>query len=41
MTDNTEEGIATDLVEVGIPKSQIVLGFYSPSLRRDGEFAVA
>jgi hypothetical protein len=41
LTDNTEEGIATDLVEVGIPKSQIVLGFYSPSLRRDGEFAVA
>lgn len=41
LTDNTEEGIATDLVRLGIPKSQIVLGFYSPALREVGEFAVA
>jgi len=41
LTDNTEEGIATDLVRVGIPKQQIVLGFYSPALREVGEFAVA
>jgi hypothetical protein len=41
LTDYTEEGIANDLVRFGIPKSQIVLGFYSPSLRQEGEFAVA
>jgi hypothetical protein len=41
LTDNTEEGIATDLVRFHVPKNQIVLGFYSPALRRDGEFAVA
>lgn len=41
LTDNTEEGIGTDLVHFGILKSQIVLGFYSPALRKDGEFAVA
>lgn|GEM_PF-1289207 len=40
LTDNTEEGVATDLVREGIPKSQIVLAFYSPSLREMGEFAV-
>jgi hypothetical protein len=41
LTDNTEEGIATELVNAGIPKDQIVLGFYPPSLREMGEFAVA
>jgi RimJ/RimL family protein N-acetyltransferase len=41
LTDNTEQGIATELVALGIPKSQIVLAFYPPSVRERGEFAVA
>ena len=41
LTDNTEEGIASDLVAEGIAKDQIVLGFYSTPLRKIGEFAVA
>lgn len=40
LTDNTEEGIASELVEQGIPKNRIVLGFYSRSMRELGEFAV-
>ena len=40
LTDNTEEGIASELVAEGIAKTQIVLGFYSTSLRELGEFAV-
>src|SRR5579871_2637832 len=41
LTDNTEEGIASELVEEGISKHQIVLGFYPPTMREMGEFAVA
>lgn len=41
LTDNTEAGIATELVAKGIPKSAIVLAFYPPSVRAIGEFAVA
>ena len=41
LTDNTEEGVAADLVRFGIPQSQIVLGFYSPETRKAGDFAVA
>ncbi len=41
LTDNTEEGIATELVAAGVPKDRIVLGFYPPALREMGEFAVA
>ncbi len=41
LTDNTEEGIATELVEAGIAKADIVLGYYPPSLREMGEFSVA
>ena len=41
LTDNTEEGLASELVAEGITKDRIVLGFYSPSLREVGEFAVA
>ena len=41
LTDNTEEGIANELVEAGVPKESIVLGFYSPEMREVGEFAVA
>ena len=41
LTDNTEEGIATELVAAGVPKDRIVLAFYPPALREMGEFAVA
>jgi XisI protein len=41
LTDNTEEGIASELVAEGISKEQVVLGFYSPQMREMGEFAVA
>ena len=41
LTDNTEEGIATELVAAGVPKDRIVLGYYSPRMRELGEFAVA
>jgi hypothetical protein len=39
LTDNTEDGIATELVAAGIAKDQIVLGFYPAELREAGEFA--
>ena len=39
LTDNTEEGIAPELVTEGINKKQIVLGFYPATLREAGEFA--
>jgi len=39
--DGTEDGIATELVEAGIPKSDIVLGFHEPSVRKHTGFAVA
>jgi hypothetical protein len=39
--DNTEEGIATELVAAGIPKDRIVLGFKSLERRKHTEFAVA
>ncbi len=38
--DGTEEGIANRLVEAGVPKSDIVLGFQTPFQRRCTEFAV-
>ncbi len=38
--DNTEEGIAPELVAAGIPKNRIVLGFRSPEVRPFTEFAV-
>lgn len=41
LTDNTEEGIATELVEAEIPKACIVLGYYPPVMREMGEFAGA
>jgi hypothetical protein len=41
LIDNTEEGIANELVDHGVPRNHIVLGFYSPQLRELGEFAVA
>ena len=39
--DGTEEGVATDLLEAGIPKDRIVLGFKSPEMRKLTDFAVA
>ena len=31
--DNTEEGVAIDLLEAGVPKEDIVLGFHHPKVR--------
>ena len=39
--DGTEEGVAGELVDAGIPRSDIVLAFKHPSMRPDTEFAVA
>lgn len=39
--DGTERGIANELVEAGIPKDQIVLGFRSAEVRKHTDFAVA
>ncbi|PNW34499.1 UNVERIFIED_CONTAM: FdxN element excision controlling factor protein [Euhalothece sp. KZN 001] len=39
--DGTEIGVANELVEAGIPKEEIVLGFKSPQRRKDTEFAVS
>lgn len=39
--DWTEIGIANQLVEKGVPKSDIVLAFYAPFRREDTGFAVA
>jgi len=39
--DGTEDGIADELVEAGIPRSRIVLGFWDPEARRLGDFAAA
>lgn len=39
--DFTEEGIANQLVELGVPKTDIVLGFRLPYVRQFTGFAVA
>ena len=39
--DNTEHGIAPELVQAGIPKSDIVLAFRPPDVRQHTEYAVA
>ena len=39
--DGTERGIATDLLEAGVPADKIVLGFKSPESRKHTQFAVA
>lgn len=39
--DGLEQGIATDLLEAGIPRDEIVLAFHPPELRPLTEFAVA
>jgi hypothetical protein len=38
--DGTEIGIANDLVALGVPKEDIVLGFHAPYKRPYTEFAV-
>jgi hypothetical protein len=38
--DGTEGGIAQELIERGVPKSDIVLAFHSPFKRQFTEFAV-
>ncbi len=38
--DGTENGVAKELVESGIPREQIVLGFHSPNLRKYTQYAV-
>jgi XisI protein len=40
-SDDTEEGIATDLMEAGISSEDIVLGFRHPKIRQHTGFAVA
>ena len=39
--DGTEYGIANELLDAGVPKDEIVLGFKSPELRKYTEFAAA
>jgi hypothetical protein len=39
--DQTEEGVAPDLVAAGVPKDRIVLGFKSPARRAVTEYAVS
>jgi S-adenosylhomocysteine hydrolase len=38
--DRTDPGVAQELVEAGIPKSQIVLAFQSAFLRQFNEYAI-
>lgn len=39
--DGTEYGVANELVEAGVPKDAIVLGFRHPYMRPYTDFAVA
>ncbi|NUM46147.1 MAG: XisI protein [Anaerolineales bacterium] len=38
--DGLEDGITPDLLEAGVPKEDIVLGFHHPEVRPFTEFAV-
>jgi hypothetical protein len=38
--DQTETGVAPDLVKAGVPRDRIVLGFKSPARRSVTEYAV-
>ena len=38
--DGTEDGIATDLEAAGVPKSDIVLAWHEPELRKYTDYAV-
>ena len=39
--DFTEEGLANQLIELGVPKTDIVLGFRAPYVRQFTGFAIA
>jgi XisI protein len=39
--DGTESGVAEDLVNAGVPKPQIVLGFKSAQRRKITDYAIA
>ncbi|MDM8517831.1 XisI protein [Desulfobacterales bacterium HSG16] len=39
--DGTEDGIAIELEQAGIPKKNIVLGFHEPDVRQHTGYAVA
>ena len=39
--DGTEGGIAYKLLDLGVPKEDIVLGFHPPEVRKHTEFAVS
>ncbi|WP_427161846.1 XisI protein [Aliinostoc sp. HNIBRCY26] len=39
--DWTEEGIATELIRLGVPASDIVLAFQPPEVRQYTDFAIA
>jgi hypothetical protein len=39
--DNTEDGVAGELAEAGIPKEDIVLGFHEPEIRKYTGFGVS
>lgn len=39
--DGTEDGLADDLERAGVPKSDIVLAWHEPELRKYTEYAVA
>ena len=39
--DWTEDGIADDLLDTGVPKEDIVLAFHPPNMRQYTEFAAA
>jgi hypothetical protein len=39
--DGTEQGIAGELIEAGVPKSRIVLAFRSLEMRKMTDFAIA
>ncbi len=38
--NSTEHDIAADLVDLGVPKEDIVLGFYPPFMREMSDYAV-
>jgi len=38
--DGTEVGVANELVELGIPKQDIVLGYHAPFMRQYDGFGV-
>ncbi|MEB3231915.1 MAG: element excision factor XisI family protein [Leptolyngbyaceae bacterium] len=39
--NGTEDDLAQELVELGVPKTDIVIGFHAPELRKYTEYAVS